>query len=142
MAPPGSIASFIFSKTLRNTSQSRTSRPAVAADIRAIFNANDRAQAEERLKQFLKTYSQSQPKLAAWAEGNLPDGFTVFAFPEAHRRRLRTSNACENVNRQVKTRTPVVGLFPSEESLLRLVTGVLIEISETWKTGKAYLSLN
>jgi putative transposase len=61
----------------------------VAADIRAIFNADDRAHAEDRLKQFLKTYSKSQPKLAAWAEENLPDGFTVFAFPEAHRRRLR-----------------------------------------------------
>ena len=113
----------------------------VAADIRAIFNADDRAHAEERLKQFVKIYSQSQPKLAAWAEENLPDGFTVFAFPEAHRRRLRTSNACENVNRQIKARTRVVGLFPSEESLLRLVTGVLTEISETWETGKAYLSL-
>ena len=113
----------------------------VAADIRAIFNADDLAHAEERLKQFVKTYSQSQPKLAAWAEENLPDGFTVFAFPEAHRRRLRTSNGCENVNRQIKARTRVVGLFPSEESLLRLVTGVLTEISETWETGKAYLSL-
>ena len=113
----------------------------VAADIRAIFNADDRAHAEERLKQFVKTYSQSQPKLAAWAEENLPDGFTVFALPEAHRRRLRTSNGCENVNRQIKARTRVVGLFPSEESLLRLVTGVLTEISETWETGKAYLSL-
>jgi transposase-like protein len=113
----------------------------VAADIRAIFNADDRAHAEERLKQFVKIYSQSQPKLAAWAEENLPDGFTVFAFPEAHRRRLRTSNACEKVNRQIKARTRVVGLFPSEESLLRLVSGVLTEISETWETGKAYLSI-
>jgi len=41
-----------------------------------------------------------------------------------------------------RERLPVVGLFPSEESLLRLVTGVLIEISETWETGKAYLTLN
>ena len=114
----------------------------VAADIRVIFNADDRAHAEERLKDFVKTYSETQPKLAAWAEENLPDGFTVFAFPEAHRKRLRTSNACENVNSQIKRRTRVVGLFPSEESLLRLVTGVLIEISETWETGKAYLSLN
>lgn len=114
----------------------------VAADIRAIFNAEDLAHAEERLKDFVKTYSESQARLATWAEENLPEGFTVFAFPEAHRKRLRTSNACENVNGQIKKRTRVVGLFPSEESLLRLVTGVLIEISETWETGKAYLSLN
>jgi transposase-like protein len=114
----------------------------VASDIRVIFNAGDRAHAEEGLKDFVKTYSESQPKLAAWAEENLPEGFTVFALPEAHRKRLRTSNACENVNAQIKKRTRVVGLFPSEESLLRLVTGVLIEISETWETGKVYLTLN
>lgn len=114
----------------------------VAADIRSIFNADDLAHAEERLKDFVKNYSESQPKLAAWAEENLPEGFAVFAFPEAHRKRLRTSNACENVNGQIKKRTRVVGIFPSEESLQRLVTGVLVEISDTWETGKAYLSLN
>ena len=106
----------------------------VASDIKVIFNA------EERLNDFVKTYSESQPKLAAWAEENLPEGLAVFAFSEAHRRRLRTPNACENVNGQIKKRTRVVGLFPSEESLLRLVTGVRIEISETWKTGKTYLT--
>jgi putative transposase len=67
---------------------------------------------------------------------------TTLGVAEVHRKRLRTSNACENVNGQIKKRTRVVGLFPSEESLLRLVTGVLIEISETWETGKAYLSPN
>jgi putative transposase len=72
----------------------------------------------------------------------MPAGFTVFALPEARTKRLRTSNACENVNGQIKKRTRVVGIFPSEESLLRLVTGVLIEISETWETGKSYLTLN
>ena len=112
----------------------------VASDIKVIFNADDRAHAEDRLTDFVKIYGESQPKLAAWAEENLPEGFAVFALPETHRKRLRTSNACENVNGQLKKRTRVVGLFPSEESLLRLVTGVLIEISETWETGKAYLT--
>ena len=112
----------------------------VASDIKVIFNADDRLHAEERLKDFVKTYEETQPKLAEWAEENIPEGLTIFALPEAHRKRLRTSNACENVNGQVKKRTNVVGLFPNEKSLLRLVTGVLIEISETWETGKAYLT--
>ena len=90
----------------------------------------------------MKIYGESQPKLAAWAEDNLPEGFAIFALPEAHRKRLRTSNAYENVNAQIKKRTRVVGLFPIEESLLRLVTGVLIEISESWETGKTYLTFN
>jgi transposase-like protein len=81
------------------------------------------------------------PQLAAWAEAKLPEGFTVFNFPEAARKRLRTSNMCETLNSQIKRRTRVVGLFPGESSLLRLVTAVLIEISEEWETGKAYLQI-
>jgi transposase-like protein len=46
---------------------------------------------------------------------------------------------CETLNSQIKRRTRVVGLFPNESSLLRLVTGVVIEISEEWETGKIYL---
>ena len=80
-----------------------------------------------------------QPKLVAWAEENLPEGFTVFDLPEANRRKLRTSNACETLNSQIKRRTRVVGLFPNEESLERLVTAVLVEISDAWESGKSYL---
>lgn len=114
----------------------------VASDIKVIFNADNLDHAKQRLSDFVENYNESQPKLAAWAEENLPEGFTIFALPESHRKRMRTSNACENVNGQIKKRTRVVGLFPSEESLLRLVTGILIEISETWETGKTYLTLN
>ena len=56
-----------------------------------------------------------------------------------HGKKMRTSNACETLNSQIKRRTRVVGLFPNEDSLLRLVTGVIIEISDTWETGKTYL---
>lgn len=114
----------------------------VASDIKVVFNADNLEHAKQRLSDFVEAYSESQPKLATWAEENLPEGFTVFSLPESHRKRMRTSNACENVNGQIKKRTRVVGLFPSEESLLRLVTGILIEISETWETGKTYLTLN
>jgi transposase-like protein len=111
----------------------------IASQIAAIFNAESRAHAEERLRVFLETWRDKQPKLVAWAEENLPEGFTVFDLPEAHRRKLRTSNACETLNSQIKRRTRVVGLFPSEESLQRLVTAVLVEISEAWESGKSYL---
>lgn len=114
----------------------------VAGEIRKIFNAESKAHAQECLRGFVDTYRQSQPRLAAWAEENIPEGFTVFELPEAHRKRLRTSNACETLNSQIKRRTRVVGLFPNQESLLRLVTAILIEISETWETGKSYLKLD
>jgi transposase-like protein len=117
-------------------------KAAVAEDIRRTFNSENLAQAEERLRQTVAKYRESAPKLAAWMEENLAEGFAVFALPEAVRRRLRTSNACENLNRQLRRRTAVAGLFPNEASLLRLVTALLMEISEDWETSKAYLLPN
>jgi transposase-like protein len=75
------------------------------------------------------------PKLAAWREENLSQGFTVFAFPREHQRRRRTSNPLECVNRELKRRTRVAGRFPNEASLLRLVSALLAETSEEWETG-------
>ncbi|MFO7936793.1 MAG: transposase, partial [Kiritimatiellia bacterium] len=57
------------------------------------------------------------------------------------RTRLRTSNMAENLNRQIKRRTRTAGLFPNEESLLRLVTAVVSEISDDWEAGKVYLNV-
>ena len=112
----------------------------VAADIRAIFNAPDRAQAEAQLRKTVEKYAQSASKLADWLEGNIPEGLTVFSFPEDHRRRIRTVNSLERVCLEIRRRTRVARIFPNEDSCLRLVSAVLMEISETWETGKIYLS--
>ena len=74
-------------------------------------------------------------------ENNLPEGFTAFAFPPAWRRRLRTTNMVENLNKQLRRRTQVAALFVNEASLLRLASAMLMEISEEWETGKRYLTL-
>jgi hypothetical protein len=68
------------------------------------------------LRVFLQAWRDKQPKLVAWVEENIPEGFAVFDLPESYLRKLRTSNACENLNSQIKRRTRVVGLFPGEES--------------------------
>jgi len=86
-------------------------------------------------------YEKSAPALSDWMERSIPEGLTVMRFEESQRRRLRTSNMCENLNRQIKRRTRVAGLFPNEKSVLRLVTAILMETSEEWETGKAYLTL-
>ena len=115
-------------------------RGQVAADLRAIFHASDRHAAEALLRATVARYQQSAPKLARWLEENVPEGLTVFQLPEAHRRLLRTTNGLERVNKEVKRRTRVASLFPSESSCLRLVSAVLMEISEEWLVGKAYLT--
>ncbi len=61
-------------------------------------------------------------------EHQVPEGLTVFAFPVHQRRKLRTVNLVERLNREVRRRTRVVGIFPSEASCLRLVSAVLMEI--------------
>jgi len=72
----------------------------------------------------------------------LPQGLTVFALLEGHRRRMRTTNMLERVYEQINRRTRAAGLFPNEASLLRLVSAVLMELSEEWEMGKRYLNMD
>ena len=116
-------------------------RKTVAADLRAVFDAPDRNEAQRQLDIAVKKYAKSAPKLSAWIEANIPEGLTVFKLPTAHRRRLRTTNMLERVNKEIKRRTRVATLFPNEASLLRLTSAVLVEITEDWETGKRYLNM-
>ena len=116
-------------------------RRRAAEGLRGIFNSTDRAEANRKLGAFAKTWRKTAPRLASWAEENVPEGLAVFdlALTEAQRKRLRTTNSLENLNQQIKRRTAVARLFPNEASLLRLASAVLMEISEEWETGRRYL---
>ena len=93
------------------------------------------------LRARVEQYHDRNPELADWMETNLPEGFTVFRFARSTWRRIRTNNGLENLNRQIRRRTRVVGIFPNTESALRLITAVVEEIHEDWLIGKQYLSL-
>ena len=113
----------------------------MAEDLRTIFNAPHRAAAERYLAETILKYENTASRLAHWMEENIPEGLTVFSFPSAHRRRLRTSNGIERLNQEIKRRTKVVRIFPNEASCLRLVTAVLMETSEEWEASNhPYLS--
>ncbi len=113
----------------------------VAADIRTIFNAPDRATADSYLQRAIQKYAKCAPKLARWLESDLSEGSSVFGFPASHQRRLRTVNALERTNRELERRTRVVSIFPSELACVRLVSALLMESDETWQTGRSYLNL-
>ena len=81
-------------------------------------------------------YAQDAPRLASWMEENLPEGSTIFALPEFHRRLIRITNGLERLNREIGHRSRVAALFPNNTSCLRLAAAVVMEISEDWKTGK------
>src|SRR5581483_11300861 len=114
----------------------------VVADLRAVLDAPDRPEAERRLGAAVEKYRKSAPRLSDWLEADFAEGLTVFAVPRAHRRRLRTSNMLERLNEELKRRTRVAGLFPNDASLLRLVSAVLMEISDDWETEKTYLRMD
>ena len=116
-------------------------RREVAEAIRVIFGASDQVEAERQLDLFVERYRKSAPSLAAWAEENIPEGFAVFDLPASHRKRLRTTNGLERLNKEIRRRTRVATLFPNEASLLRLVSALLVEISEEWETGRIYISM-
>ena len=116
-------------------------RKSVAARIRSIFNAPDKAEAQRLLDQAIAIWAKESPKLAEWAEENIQEGFAVFDFPAPHRARLRTTNGLERINRELKRRTRVASIFPNAASCLRLVSALLMEVDEDWLTGKIYLNI-
>lgn len=114
----------------------------VAAAIRAIFNAANLDEAEALLAKTVQKYAPVASRLATWLEENIPQGLTVFAFPLTHRRLLRTTNGLERLNREIRRRSRLAAIFPNEASCLRLVTAVVMEISEDWLTGRTYMRLD
>lgn len=116
-------------------------RAEVARDLRGVLDAGDRTEAQRQLGLVIHKYADTAPKLAAWLEANVPEALTVLELPAAHRRKLRTTNMLERINKEIKRRTRVATLFPNEQSALRLVTAVLVEISEEWETNKNYLNM-
>lgn len=110
----------------------------VAAEIRSIFNATNKTRADELLLEAIQRYATTAPRLSAWLEDNLSEGFSVFDFPLEHRRTIRTTNSLERINKEIRRRTRVVGVFPNEASCLRLISAILMEISEEWQIGKHY----
>lgn len=116
-------------------------KPLVAEDIRSIFNAPNREEADRLLKLNVEKYVKGAPTLSTWMEKNIPEGLAVFHFERPQWKRLRTSNMAERVNKEIRRRTNVVTVFPSVGSCLRLITGVLVEIDEAWGAGKVYLPM-
>jgi putative transposase len=71
---------------------------------------------------------------------NLEDSLAFYAFPELDARKISSTNMLERLNREIRRRTNVVGIFPNPDSYLRLAATFLIEYAEDWSVSKAYLN--
>jgi transposase-like protein len=105
------------------------------------LDAADRPEADRRLRAMADRYAHG-PRLASWLEENVPESLAVYALPVEHRKRMRTTNLLERLNREITRRTNVVGVFPHEDALLRLATALVVEQSEQWEGGAVYLEMN
>ena len=120
----------------------RSRKKEVAETIRAIFDAENKSEADRLLKIAIEKYAKDMPQLTQWMEAAIPEGLAVFHFSVKHRRRLRTSNIAERVNQEIRRRTRVARIFPNVESCERLVGAIVMEISEDWVAGTVYLNVN
>jgi transposase-like protein len=116
-------------------------RKDLAEGLRGVFAAPNREVALGLASGLAEHWRGSHPRVAEHLEEHIEECLTCLAFPEGHRRRIRTTNGLERLNQEIKRRTRVVRIFPNRQACLRLVTALAVEQSEEWLTGRRYLDM-
>ncbi len=138
---PWQRCQFHMSQNAQGYATKVSMRKEIAQVMSNIFNAMNRETALSLSQKFTEAYKESAPEFSRWLEENIEEGLTVFSFPRNYWKKLRTVNPLERVNKEIRRRTRVVGIFPNQESCLRLITAVLQEIHEGWIVGRKYITL-
>jgi putative transposase len=116
----------------------RSARSMVASAIRSVFEQPDEASAREQSGRVIESLRPRFPAVAELLTDAEADLLVHFTFPETHRRQIRSTNPLERLNKEIKRRTAVVGIFPNRASLIRLVGMVLAEQDDEWQDGRRY----
>ena len=112
----------------------------VAATIRTVFAQPTAEQAREQWRQVADGFRERWPRLAALMDEAETDVLAYLAFPRAHWRQIWSTNPLERLNKEVKRRTDVVGIFPNAAAAIRLVGALLAEQHDEWQVGRRYFS--
>ena len=118
----------------------RSERRLVSAALREVFDAESLAAARERCGEVIERLREAAPKVAELLEAAEEDLLAFYRFPEPHWPKLRSTNPLERVNKEVGRRSDVVGIFPNDASVIRLVGALLIEQNDEWLVSRRYLS--
>ena len=116
-------------------------RARLGAELRDVFAATSAAQAQIAAQACATAWQARHPQVATKLDAELEDCLACYAFPAAHRLRIRTTTGLERFHQELKRRTRVVRIFPNRDSLLRLVTALAMEQSDEWVSGRRYLDL-
>lgn len=111
-----------------------------AAEPKEIWLAHSAEIARKRAAELADKYERRFPKAVQRLEDGLEDTLAFYAFPQLDARKISSSNMLERLNREIRRRTSVVGIFPNEDAYIRLVTTYLMEYAEDWSVSRAYLS--
>lgn len=112
----------------------------VAATIRTVFAQPEPEMARATWRQVADGFRARYPKLAALLDAAETDVLAYLAFPPEHWRQIWSNNPLERLNREVKRRTDVVGIFPNDAAIVRLVGMILAEQHDDWQVGRRYFS--
>jgi putative transposase len=118
----------------------RSDRGLVSAALREIFDAEGLEQAKARVGKVLERFRGPLPKIAELLEAAEEDLLAFYRFPAAHWSKLRSTNPLERLNKEIGRRSDVVGIFPNDDSAIRLVGAMLIEQNDEWLVCRRYLS--
>ena len=116
----------------------RSARSMVASAIRMVIEQPSGMSAREQLDRVIDSLRPRFPAVAELLTRAEPGLLAHFAFPESHRRQIRSTNPLERLNKEIKRRTAVVGIFPTRASVLRLVGMILAEQDDEWQDGRRY----
>ena len=117
-------------------------KPQLKEDLRELWASKDQKTAREHLHRILETYSDQAPKSMRTLEEGFEDATAVLNLPSKYRRRLRTTNALERLNQEIRRRERVIRIFPNRESVIRLLGALLCEQSERWLSGRKWLDMS
>ena len=113
----------------------------VTVMLRQVFTQPDPAAARALWRQVADQLRLKFPRAAALLDEAEDDVLAFMAFPVSHRVKIHSTNPLERLNKEVKRRANVVGIFPNEGSILRLVGAVLMEQNDDWIQSRRYLTL-
>ena len=119
----------------------KTQQSMVAAALRQAFIQPDRAQASQMLRHVADQLRQKWSKLAAFIDDSEADVLSYMDFPEPHRGKIHSTNPLERLNKEVKRRADVVGIFPNEAAIIRLIGAVLLEQNDEWQLQHRYMQV-